>query len=115
MKGSLIRGLEPKCNFRQARRGGRGPANQEIDYKIQAFMEGTLLELLESDEKQMKRIIVTRCQAMRDRGHVSAICDRQGKFEPTQCAADTCWCVDEAGNQLVGSEPFLKGTNICRK
>ncbi|XP_014613206.1 PREDICTED: uncharacterized protein LOC106791790 isoform X2 [Polistes canadensis] len=113
MKGSLIRGLEPKCNFRQARRGGRGPGNQEIDYKIQAFMEGTLLELLETDEKQVKRIFGTRCQAMRERGHVSAICDRQGKFEPTQCAGDTCWCVDEAGNQLVGSEPFLKGSNIC--
>ncbi|XP_014468026.1 PREDICTED: cysteine-rich motor neuron 1 protein [Dinoponera quadriceps] len=113
VKGSLTRGAEPKCNFRQARRGGRGQQPQEIDREIQAIMEDALLSLETTDERRADRILGTRCQAMKEKGHVPAICDPQGRFEPMQCAGDTCWCVDEAGNQLIGSEPFLKGTSIC--
>ncbi|XP_020293452.1 neurogenic locus notch homolog protein 3-like isoform X2 [Pseudomyrmex gracilis] len=109
VKGSLIRGAEPKCNFRQARRNNRISQSQELD-EIQAIMKD-LLE--ENDEQRTEKILDTRCRAMRNKGQLAAMCDSEGRFEPTQCVDDTCWCVDEAGNQVAGSEPFLKGTNIC--
>lgn len=105
LKGSLTREPEPKCNFRQARRG-RGPV--EIDNELKNFMDYSF-----DDGDKEKRL--TRCQSMRTRGHIPAICDRQGRFEPTQCAGGDCWCVDEAGNQLTDSETFKKGSRICCK
>ncbi|XP_034936428.1 neurogenic locus notch homolog protein 1 [Chelonus insularis] len=109
IKGSLVRGEEPKCNFRQARKG-KGPV--EIDPEIAAYMENALVKLAD-EEKPVAKSLITRCEAMKERGHVPTTCDQDGKFEPTQCAGDTCWCVDEAGNQIVGSEPFFKGTRMC--
>ncbi|XP_043466297.1 uncharacterized protein LOC122501095 isoform X2 [Leptopilina heterotoma] len=108
LKGSLTRGGEPKCNFRQARSGN---GSMGIDTSIKDYLESTFMGL-ESKEKNVK-VFETRCRAMKKKGHVSAICDRMGRFEPTQCAEETCWCVDEAGNQVIDSETFLKGTNIC--
>lgn len=112
LKGSLVRGKEPKCNFRQAR-NGRGP--MEIDAEIAAYMENTLVGLTIEEEKPVTKILISRCQAMRERGHVPTTCDQEGRFEPTQCAGETCWCVDEAGNQIIGSEPFYKSSRMCCK
>lgn len=51
----------------------------------------------------------SRCQAL------GAQCDAQGKFLPTQCDQDICWCVDEAGNQLPQTSSFNKGEQLCCK
>ncbi|KAF7991780.1 hypothetical protein HCN44_010581 [Aphidius gifuensis] len=137
IKGSLVRDEEPKCNFRQARKG-RGPSDDiDIDPEISAYIENALVGVVEQEreeeeeeeddddmeiekhkqedeqQQQINRIMVTRCEAMKEKGHVPTTCDIDGKFEPTQCAGDTCWCVDEAGNQISGSEPFYKGTRMC--
>ncbi|XP_046628250.1 cysteine-rich motor neuron 1 protein-like [Neodiprion virginianus] len=103
MKGSLTREAEPKCNFRQARRG-RGPP--DIDALIKEYMEYSLMEPATHGRG-------TRCQRMMEAGHITATCDKFGRFEPTQCAGTHCWCVDEAGNQISESEPFPQGSRIC--
>lgn len=51
----------------------------------------------------------TRCQALK------AQCDSQGQFSPKQCEGNTCWCVDEAGNQLPLTSAFKDGEQICCK
>ena len=51
----------------------------------------------------------TRCEAL------GGQCDENGKFLPTQCEEDTCWCVDEAGNQLLHTNTFKKGEISCSK
>lgn len=51
----------------------------------------------------------TRCEAL------GGQCDESGKFLPTQCEEETCWCVDEAGNQLLHSNTFKKGEISCSK
>lgn len=51
----------------------------------------------------------TRCQSL------GGQCDQEGKFVPTQCEENTCWCVDEAGNQLPNTSTFLKGEKFCGK
>lgn len=63
----------------------------------------------------------TRCLALRDRAEdeASALqCDHHGGFAPTQCLPKDdpegeCWCVDEAGNQLVNTTTFKRGAKIC--
>lgn len=111
VKGSLTRGPEPKCNFRQARRG-RGPV--EVDLEIKAIMDAFMgLESSSEENNEIGKIMRTKCQAMRDKGHVSTTCDKAGRFEAEQCAGGICWCVDEAGNQLFGSAPFVKGSSTC--
>lgn len=51
----------------------------------------------------------TRCEAL------GGQCDEYGKFLPTQCEEDTCWCVDEAGNQLPQTSTFPRGERVCCK
>lgn len=51
--------------------------------------------------------VTTRCEAL------GGQCDENGKFLPTQCEEDTCWCVDEAGNQLLHTNTFKKGEISC--
>ncbi|XP_012261665.2 balbiani ring protein 3 [Athalia rosae] len=107
IKGSLIRGTEPRCNFRQAR---RGPAGRSIE------IEPLVKEYMQNEEQGTpgnNKERGTRCRKMRENGHAEAICDNQGRFEPTQCSGEHCWCVDEAGNQLTETEPFLRGSRIC--
>ncbi|XP_066596497.1 thyroglobulin isoform X2 [Prorops nasuta] len=116
LKGSLTRGSEAKCNFRQARRGdsNRISLAQSLEVRHQSRISKVKAETVNN----ASAIFIdgnssSRCRSMKDKGHIMTSCDRHGRFEPTQCAANTCWCVDEAGNQLLGSEPFQKGTRIC--
>lgn len=51
----------------------------------------------------------TRCQSL------GGQCDSDGKFLPTQCEENTCWCVDEAGNQPPNTNTFQKGNKDCSK
>lgn len=52
----------------------------------------------------------SRCESL------SAQCDSEGKFLPAQCDSEgNCWCVDEAGNQLLNTSTFKKGKQLCCK
>lgn len=69
----------------------------------------------------------SRCQKLRKAslklGHEFVVdCDELGRFRPTQCMparpgqpSARCWCVDEAGNQVVDTALFAPGQNICSK
>lgn len=50
---------------------------------------------------------VLRCVAL------GGQCDDDGKFLATQCEESTCWCVDEAGNQLPHTNTFKKDEQTC--
>lgn len=107
VKGSHVRDKEPKCNARQAR--GRGSTDEEIESGVRVVNA-----IEESLRSSLSSTPVTRCRAMRMKVHAPpANCDSDGRFEPTQCAGESCWCVDEAGNQLAGTELFTPGTRIC--
>ncbi|KZS04617.1 Uncharacterized protein APZ42_032431 [Daphnia magna] len=73
----------------------------------------------------------TRCQKMRQNqlkkggaGEWIPECDHLGRFQPIQClpAKSTdvghpvvsCWCVDEAGNQVANTTQFIRGEQTCR-
>lgn len=51
----------------------------------------------------------TRCQSL------GGQCDKEGKFLSVQCEENTCWCVDEAGNQLPNTNTFQRGDKSCGK
>jgi hypothetical protein len=74
----------------------------------------------------------TRCQKMRQSqlkkggggqsGELIPECDHLGRFQPIQCLPAksssgqvSCWCVDEAGNQVANTTQFLRGEQTCRK
>lgn len=75
---------------------------------------GTIEESLDSEGAEdaivyWEQPMRTRCQAL------GAQCDSQGRFNSKQCDEGTCWCVDEAGNQLPLTNSFKDGEQLCRK
>lgn len=71
---------------------------------------GSMDEELESDvniDRMDDLPFPTRCEAL------GGQCDTDGKFQATQCEVDTCWCVDEAGNQLPGTSTFVRHQKNC--
>jgi len=110
LKNTFVKNAEPVCSFRQARRVGIVP--DDIDFDILAMMEEN------SDGLELFRIrsgllISTKCQILRARGNKSVKCDELGRFDPTQCINGICFCIDDAGNRVVGSKEFYEGTDIC--
>lgn len=115
LKGTLTRGAQPECNFRQARNRARDRSDVFNDADL--VLEELMMQLgnLEEEEQQQNDMSLvdwelplrTRCEAL------GAKCDRDGKFHPAQCEDETCWCVDEAGNQLINTSTFKKGEHIC--
>lgn len=54
----------------------------------------------------------TRCNALKTSASFTVKCDEFGSFQPTQCNNATCWCVDQAGNQ-ISETTFSIGSNKC--
>ncbi|XP_019877040.1 balbiani ring protein 3 [Aethina tumida] len=121
LKGTLTRGAEPECNFRQA----RNRANDRSDFASEAdlVLEELMMQIGSFDDEDEPEDLkaedrnndimnwdyktTTRCEAL------GGQCDEYGKFLPTQCEEDTCWCVDEAGNQLPQTSTFPRGERVC--
>ncbi|KAF5273134.1 hypothetical protein FQA39_LY07624 [Lamprigera yunnana] len=114
LKGTIVRGKEPDCNFRQARGRSRDKVQmtdmdlilEELMLHITAMNDDEELKL-EHKFKISDKSFQSRCLTLK------AQCDAQGKFLPAQCDQEKCWCVDEAGNQLAQSNSFNKGERIC--
>ncbi|KAF7228104.1 CD74 molecule, major histocompatibility complex, class II invariant chain a [Nothobranchius furzeri] len=69
---------------------------------------------------QSASVIKTQCQMdalseTRKIGSYKPQCDEQGHYKPMQCwhATGFCWCVDEAGNPIQGTE--MRGHPDCRR
>ncbi|XP_057651996.1 uncharacterized protein LOC130891358 isoform X1 [Diorhabda carinulata] len=118
LKGTLTRGAEPECNFRQARRwsSNRSDSSADGDIVLEELMMqiGTVEDVdepedikLEDNMLKWEIPIVGRCESL------GGQCDSEGKFQPIQCEEETCWCVDEAGNQLPNTHTFRKGEKVC--
>lgn len=136
IKGSLTKGAEPVCNHRQARRRMHveeaDPVMEELIRQItfmtdeSNFLEDEdtktiavtekILEMAENVGESSQKLIAstTRCDALRSSAVFAVNCDEIGNFYPTQCNHETCWCVDEAGNQLPLSSTFRKGAKMCQ-
>ena len=139
IKGSLTKGTEPTCNHRQARRRmseeESDPVMEELirqvtfltdenDFLDEEEMSNDYLtavterivQISEQVGESSKKLIAstTRCDALRSTAHFPVDCDDDGHFSPIQCNHETCWCVDEAGNQLPWSNTFRKGTRKCQ-
>lgn len=140
VKGSLTKGLEPTCNHRQARRRMHveetDPVMEELIRQITYVSDDS--NFLDEEASNNDQIIVvtekifglsefvgessrkliastTRCDALRATAHFTVSCDDGGNFNPIQCNHETCWCVDEAGNQLPWSTTFRKGARKCQR
>ncbi|EFA05918.2 zonadhesin isoform X2 [Tribolium castaneum] len=114
LKGTLTRGAQPLCNFRQARNRAEDRADtSEADLVLEELM----MQIGSFDDEEEPSDLDeplevpsnTRCEAL------GGQCDTTGKFLPTQCEEETCWCVDEAGNQLLHTNTFKKGEITCKQ
>ncbi|XP_060536767.1 fibrillin-1-like isoform X2 [Cylas formicarius] len=114
LKGTLTRGAEPECNFRQARHWASDRSDfaseadlvlEELMMQVGSFDGNDMSDNSDSIDQDLPS--KTRCQAL------GGQCDGEGKFLPTQCEDDTCWCVDEAGNQLPGTNTFIGREKTC--
>lgn len=159
IKGSLVKGAEPICNHRQARRrldtGAQinDPFMEELIRQVTFLSDDTNLlgegidGEVETEEyittmkaitEQIKTVSTTtttttttttqipkksvtelpihrtRCQAISERASFDVSCDEIGAFVPTQCSKSKCWCIDEAGNQVMSAGTFMKGSNLCK-
>jgi len=107
VKGSMVTGSEPFCNFRQAREISAEPQIEDIEIAIQEMMD----ENIDSLPLYKPKKLASRCLTLKKRNKESISCDAEGKFEPMQCAGDICWCVNEAGKKITGgfhsSTPFI--------
>ncbi|KAF5293262.1 hypothetical protein FQR65_LT11002 [Abscondita terminalis] len=118
LKGTIIRGKEPDCNFRQARGRSRDKIQltdtdlilEELMLHITSMHEDEEEQDFEKETNIISKTELTfqsRCLSLK------AQCDAHGRFLPSQCDQEKCWCVDEAGNQLPQTHSFNKGEQIC--
>ncbi|XP_045483161.1 balbiani ring protein 3-like [Harmonia axyridis] len=116
LKGTLTRGAEPDCNFRQARNRAQNRADftSDADLVLEELMMqmGSISDIdepsdLDRDESINEGLITSRCEEL------GGQCDANKKFLPQQCEEDICWCVDEAGNQLPQTSTFRRGERTC--
>lgn len=119
LKGTLTRGAEPECNFRQARNKPQSRSDMISDADL--VLEELMLQIgnfddvdepadLKKEDEMMEEsenFINIRCKEL------GGQCDENGKFLPIQCEEEVCWCVDEAGNQLSQTNTFKKGEKTC--
>jgi hypothetical protein len=83
---------------------------EELMMQIGSFDDEDEPSDLDEEESELGSFEVpssTRCEAL------GGQCDENGRFVPTQCEEETCWCVDEAGNQLPHTNTFKKGELVC--
>lgn len=77
-----------------------------------------ILEIANSiyeETKQSSQSLIptnTRCNALKETASFTVKCDEFGTFQPTQCNNATCWCVDQAGNQ-ISETTFSIGSAKC--
>lgn len=77
-----------------------------------------ILEIANSiyeESKQSSQSLVptsSRCNALKETASFTVKCDEFGSFQPTQCNNATCWCVDQAGNQ-ISETTFSVGSAKC--
>nr|XP_022902311.1 balbiani ring protein 3 [Onthophagus taurus] len=117
LKGTVTRGGQPECNFRQARNRMRD--RSDVSHEADIALEEIMMQLnefeddfeeedqTEDDTLAWELPLRSRCEAL------GASCDSNGQFLSNQCDGDMCWCVDEAGNQLPNTVAFKKGDQLC--
>lgn len=140
LKGTLTRGAQPECNFRQARNRAKSRSDVISDadlgkltlvftiklfflkHNMKLVLEELMMQLGTFDEEEPVDINLAENPLpelefpLRTRCEaLGSQCDNDGKFLPIQCDQELCWCVDEAGNQLPNTDTFKKGERICRK
>lgn len=149
VKGSLVKGTEPTCSHRQARRrldlGEQinDPFVEELIRQVtymndeNSILDEGFEESFEISEQYITTmravtdkiistttekpkisatklpIRKTRCQAISEKSSFEVSCDDKGAFTPIQCSKSKCWCVDEAGNQVMTASTFMKGSKTC--